>query len=433
MSKDYQIVEVNVSQTVGMMPSKLQQTGALLSMGGSNLPAGSIELITQFSELLDLASLPIEEVTIGYHSMTLTIGASLPYHYQDGDTIEVSLSGFSPAVYNGAYLAMVELPNKLRVTVPIELPDVVILGNIQIPDSAELLAMGRTFFAQGSKQSVYVYEMGAGDVDVKVQELEMYISDPSIRFYAYLVPKSWDRNEKFIQLAKNYSANTSMLYFFVTTQGPGNPYNGIKSVIVMAEEYVTPYSECSIASMMWAFISASPSDINKVAPMAFRYLIGVTKKSEKGSYLAALNANNINYVGTGAEGGISNTVLFKGVGCDGNDLTYWYSVDWIQINAHMALANEVINGSNNPINPLYYNQDGINRLQNRAQSVFNTGVIYGLVNGNPQVGAVSFREYSINNPNDYALGRYAGLSAEYTPMRGFIKVIFNINVTMQLS
>ncbi|MXE01577.1 hypothetical protein FQZ98_27505, partial [Escherichia coli] len=88
----------------------------------------------------------------------------------------------------------------------------------------------------------------------------------------------------------------------------------------------------------------------------------------------------INYVDTGAEGGISNTILVKGVTSDGNDMTYWYSVDWVQINVDMQLANTVINGSNNPINPLYYNQDGIDRLQQVAQAVFNTGVSYGLVN-----------------------------------------------------
>ncbi len=114
-------------------------------------------------------------------------------------------------------------------------------------------------------------------------------------------------------------------------------------------------------------------------------------------------------------------------------MTYWYSVDWVQINVDMQLANTVINGSNNPINPLYYNQDGIDRLQQVAQGVFNTGVSYGLVNGQPVVNVVPFRTYIKNNPNDYGIGRYAGLSAVYTPMRGFVEIIFNVNVTMQLS
>jgi hypothetical protein len=118
---------------------------------------------------------------------------------------------------------------------------------------------------------------------------------------------------------------------------------------------------------------------------------------------------------------------------DGNDMSYWYSVDWVQINVDMMLANAVINGSNNPINPLYYDQDGIDRLQLVAQGVFNTGTSYGLVNGSPVVNAISFKTYTKDNPNDYKIGRYAGLSATYTPMRGFTEIIFNINVTMQLA
>ncbi|EMV2404606.1 hypothetical protein AAB063_004800, partial [Escherichia coli] len=127
----------------------------------------------------------------------------------------------------------------------------------------------------------------------------------------------------------------------------------------------------------------------------------------KNSILATMTKQNINYVDTGAEGGISNTILVKGVTSDGNDMTYWYSVDWVQINVDMQLANTVINGSNNPINPLYYNQDGIDRLQQVAQAVFNTGVAYGLVNGQPVVDAVPFRQYINTNPNDYGIGRYA--------------------------
>ena len=167
--------------------------------------------------------------------------------------------------------------------------------------------------------------------------------------------------------------------------------------------------------------------------MAFRYLQAVSANSAKQSILTPMVSQNINYVDTGAEGGMSNTILVNGVSSDGNDLTYWYSVDWVQINMDMALANEIINGSNNPINPLYFDQDGIDRLQQRAQSIFNTGVSYGLVNGNPAVSAISFRDYNALNPNDYGTGRYAGLSATYTPMRGFVEIIFNINVTLQLS
>lgn len=39
---------------------------------------------------------------------------------------------------------------------------------------------------------------------------------------------------------------------------------------------------------------------------------------------------------------------------------------WCAINLEMDLANEVINGSNTTVNPLYYEQNGIDRLQRRG-------------------------------------------------------------------
>jgi len=146
--------------------------------------------------------------------------------------------------------------------------------------------------------------------------------------------------------------------------------------------------------------------------------------------VATLVAQHVNYIQTGAEGGISRNILALGVTSDGRDFAYWYSVDWIQINVRLQLANAVINGSNNPINPLYYDQDGIDRLQQRAQQVFNTGTAVGLVNGTATVNAIGFREYVTLFPSDYATGNYNGLSAEYTPQRGFLRIVFNVNVNL---
>lgn len=360
MSNDnYQIVTVNVSQTVGAIPSTLQQTGVIVSNGATSLTNKSIELITSYAEFTAIA-------------------------------------------------------NEAAATYP------------------ALNAMVSTFFAQGGSLSVYIMEVGEV-TDDGIAAVEAWITDPDVRFYTWLVPASWDGNEKLIELGRSHSASSAMVYFFIDTDASQGkyPYKTIKSFIP-TQKSDNPAIGNSAAAM-WQFISASPSDINKVPPMAFRYLLGVTPLTAKGSVKKQLTSNFVNYVGTGAEGGISNVVYFNGMSADGNDLTYWYSVDWIQINVAMALSNEIINGSNNPINPLYYDQKGIDRLQNRAQGVFNSGVTYGLVNGNPVVGAVPFRTYVKNNPNDYQIGRYAGLSAEYTPMRGFTRIIFNVNVTMQLS
>ncbi|WP_337049958.1 hypothetical protein [Serratia fonticola] len=432
---DLQIVQINVSQTVGAIPSGLQQTGALVSVGATPLDPGGLQLLTQLSDLEALVNMTVKSLLVASNKLTITLTDVLPSSYAVGSTADMVLTGVQPAGYNGTYTMTVKSSTSLETPFTQTLAPATTMGAIQLPHAAELLAMGSTFFAQGEGLSVYVLELGpAADVKTSVAALSAYIDEPTRRFYTYLVPQTWDGVAEFIALTKNHTANTSMLYFFVTTTaGPVNLYDGIKSVVTMVQDAAAPATECSVASLMWNYLSASPSPINKVPPMAFRYLLGVTTYTGGSAAKAQLTENKINYVGTGAEGGISNTLVMKGVTCDGNDMTYWYSVDWVQINVHQALANAVINGSNNPINPLYYNQDGVDRLQVVAQRVFNTGVEYGLVNGQTPVNAIAFKDYVKTNPNDYAIGRYAGLSAPYTPMRGFTKIIFNINVTLQLS
>jgi hypothetical protein len=440
----YNIVTVNVSQTIGATPANLQQMSAVISCGATLQKAGQPVLITQNSEITDLVQNPIsmlqaEQTSYGA-DFTLTLATGDKIDRVPGSEVIITISGCSPSTWNGTFTATLTALNKLTWTVTSSTLDgsPTTLGKFAIEGSDDLVLAVNTFFAQGNSVGVYVLELGylKDVVADEVAALKTYIEEPVKQFYAYLVPATWDLDPDFITLAKLYAADEAKQYFFVLTATPNdtnylNPYAAIKSISAVNDD---TYPETNAAAaVMWNLVSASPSEVNKVPPMAFRYLLAVNANKSKASIQSTMAKQNINYVDTGAEGGIANTILVKGVFCDGNDMTYWYSVDWVQINVDMQLANAVINGSNNPINPLYYDQDGIDRLQLVAQGVFNTGTSYGLVNGAAPVNAIPFKTYVKNNPNDYGIGRYAGLSATYTPMRGFVEIIFNINVTMQLS
>jgi hypothetical protein len=439
----YNIVTVNVSQTIGATPSNLQQMSAIISVGSTLQKPGVPVLITQDSEITDLVknaigSLEAEAASFGA-DVTLTLPDGVVIEREIGSEIEITVSGCSPVKWNGVYTATLTEPDTLTwVSLEDLSGEPTTLGTFAMAGSDDLVTAVNTFFAQGNSVGTYLLELGylGGVVKAEVAALKTYMEEPLKAFYAYLVPATWDKDPDFITLTKLYTANEAKQYFFVLTDVPTDsnyltPYDNIKSVIAVNDD--TYPTTNAAASVMWNLVSASPSEINKVPPMAFRFLQAVNANQAKASILATMTKQNINYVGTGAEGGIANTILIKGVTSDGNDMTYWYSVDWVQINVDMMLANAVINGSNNPINPLYYDQDGIDRLQLVAQGVFNTGTSYGLVNGSPVVNAISFKTYTKDNPNDYKIGRYAGLSATYTPMRGFTEIIFNINVTMQLA
>ena len=215
-----------------------------------------------------------------------------------------------------------------------------------------------------------------------------------------------------------------------------------------------PAIEFSLAQPFNVALNYNPSTTNKVTPFAFSFLYGDTPFPTLGNsaLLALLKLASINIVATGAEGGISDAILEWGTTMDARDFTFWYSVDWMQINAALAIANEVINGSNDPINPLYYDQNGINRLQARLAQVVGSAITFGLALGTVQqteldgpdfaaaidagkfaggavVNAVPFIPYSAANPSDYRIGKYAGLSILYTPARGFISIIINIVAT----
>lgn len=215
-----------------------------------------------------------------------------------------------------------------------------------------------------------------------------------------------------------------------------------------------PATEFTHAADFRQLLNISPSSSNRVAPFAFTELQGVTPFPTMGNstLLTTLKAAGVNYVGDGSEGGLEMNLLYWGKLMDGRSWNYWYAVDWWQINVKLDLANAVINGSNNNINPLLYNQIGIDRLQQVAAGTMARAIIYGMAvgtvkpsslaalayqaaldkgdfTGNVSVNAEPFTAYTTENPSDYINEVYNGISITATPQLGFLSITVNIDVT----
>lgn len=539
-----QIVVVNVSQTLAPTPSKLQQTGALISQGGTTTAPGTKSLLTQLADLTPLLGATRTNSSLTWSASVATVTSAVAIGLANGDTFYVTIAGATPSGYNGTFLATVTGASVFTyplTTNPGSSP--ASPAGTWIPtDVAGLTARATTFFAQGSTRSVYVLELGLGNAADGVTALNNYITANPNTFYSYLVPRPWSAESTFITMAANYEALNAKTYFFttMTLQNYGNFAATLKSIVGMIEapqqsvyssnlctastysggfvtftttsahnvaigtwfqiagatpagyngwflattgttgstlvaavpsalgsisvegslvassssESAPPSTEFSLAADFQHTLNYDPSSTNLVAPNAFSYQLGVTPFSTVGNatILTTLKTAAVNVIGTGAEGGISNTILLWGTTMDGRDFTYWYSVDWVQINLDLNLANEVINGSNNPQAPLYYNQNGINRLQARAgrtmsqaisaglalgklvyttldPATFTANVEAGLYAGNVVVNAVPFPTYTLANPSDFSIGKYGGISIVYSPDRGFTQIIVNVNVT----
>lgn len=451
------IVQISISQQIGAAPITYQATGAAISQGATKLASGAYSLLTQTADLTPLLANPLalSALTWSGGSVSATTAAPIP-GVMLGDVFPTTVAGATPAGYNGLVLATVTGASTFTYPLATNPGTETAAGTYTPPSQGELISMVQSFFAQGTSRAVYVLELGPSDDVTGPPLLAAFETANPNFFYSYLIPRGWDGSAGLLSLVAQYEALSAKKYFFITTTpSTYSTYTGaMKSVFAGVEAPGIPLTEFSLAADFQRTLAYAPSSTNRMTPNAFSFLFGVTPYPVQGTtaLLSTLKAANINYVGTGAEGGISNTILFWGKNVDGNDFSYWYSVDWIQLNEQRNIANAVINGSNNPINPLWYDQPGINRLQDVAVQTVKTGITNGLATGtvtrtalSPQdfaaaidngdfdgmnvVNAVPFSTYLAANPNDYKAGNYAGISVKYIPARGFQSIVFGILVT----
>lgn len=451
------IVTINVSQSVAPAPVLLQKTGAIISQGATTLSNNASALLNQASSLTGLLAPPLALSSLVFSGGTViaTTSASLA-GVNTGDTFPATIAGASPSGYNGLYLATVTGANTFTYALANDPGVETVPGTFTPPGQMELVSQVNTFFGQGTGQAVYVLELGANDQTTGPAALSAWIATNPGVFYSYLVPRGWDASAGLLALAAQFENLNAKTYFFVTTTlaNYASYLPTQKCIFALVESPNIPLTEFSLAAVFQLTLNYAPSATNRQTQTDYAYLYGVTQYPTMGNQatLAAINAANVSYVGNGAEGGISNTLVQGGTTLDGNDFSFWYSVDWIQLQCDQAIANAIINGANNPLNPLYYDQNGVNVLQDTVVKTVGNAITFGLATGTVTratldgpaftaaldaddfvdqdvVNAVPFVTYTTENPSAYQEGSYGGLSVVYIPMRGFKQIIFNIQVT----
>lgn len=536
------VVTVNVSIQTAPAPSILQKTGALISQGATNTSQGTRSLLTQLADLTPILTGAKAIASMSYAGGTVTVTTVANHGFTISDVLLLTIAGVTPAGYNGVQTCTILSVNSFSFPLSVS-PGVVTVQGVYTPeDVAELTEMATTFFAQGSAQSVYVLELGAGNATDGATFLTAWITaNPGI-FYSYIVPRYWDGNSTFLGLLATLNGTGARTYFFVTTTlqnyalyagskcvltlieapqygvWPANVVtsltwvNGTVTALTTTNHGVVPgqwfqfsgnspsgyngyflaqpgttantlvfnvaanpgmasvfgtlvqslYSssgiaagtEFSHAADFQTTLNYNPSSSNRVTPLNYSFTFNTTPFPQQGNnaLINTLLAAFVNLIGTGNFAGLSDTLLLGGNNQDGNPFKYWYSIDWTQINLALGLNNALVNGANNPSNPLDYDQPGINTLQQAAVSVMQQGIANGLVlnsiqatqlsasalqqalsnnafNGYTLVNADPLASYSQENPNDYAAGRYNGITVVYTPLRGFESITVQVTVS----
>jgi len=425
------IVNVIVKQQVASAPSKLQQTGAFVSQGATTLSTGTYQLLTQLSDLTTILKSGNAISSVSWASSVVTVTTSTAHGIPTGNVIEgivsgVLVSGSTNNAYNGTFSVTSTGTYTLTYALASNPGSATIVSTslFSLEDSQELLAMGTTFFAQGATTPVYVLELGVGTPAAGVTALESFITTSTFKFYSYLLPQTWNTEPTAVTMANQYTSTTAQTYFYVTTTlATYTTWAGLKSVFATLQTPTAPVTEFDAAAIFWTTLSYDPNASNLASPLEYSFVYGVTPYSTlTNSQQTSLLAAGVNYIYTGAQGQISQTLIEGGTFMDLNTFNYWYAVDWLAINVAISLAAAIINGSNSSTNPLYYNQAGINALQKVAQATTNNGIAFGLILSPASVGAIPFNTYVTQNPSDYAAGIYKGLSLTFVPQRGFSSI-----------
>jgi hypothetical protein len=430
------ITNLNVNVEPASVPSTLQRTGAIVSVGSTTITPGTTGLLTQESSLTPLLSNTIALSAISWASGVVTATAPTET-LAVGD--EITVMGCVPAGYNGTFILTAVTSTTFSYAMATTPGTATTVGSYQNGAQPELVDQVGTFYAQGSNIPVLVLELGELTVTAAIAALNTYIQANLKTIYSFLLPREWTTAANAAALESfllNYNAPTSMVYFYGTaTQAQAATFpTTLKCLRLMIESPVIAATEFSMASVFYKELNQNPSATNQRTPAAYAFLFGVTAWPQQGNQptlLTLLNAN-LNYVGTGAEANISDTILRNGTGMDGIPFNVWYTIDWVQIQLGIQNTAGVINGNNNPEAPLKYNQSGINTLLAILQGVLKNGITFGMINPDAPITATAtpFAQYVQENPDDYPAGIYSGEAASFTPQNGFISVTINITVNL---
>jgi hypothetical protein len=426
-----QIVNLTAVLTVAPIPSQLQRSGAFVSVGGTTLTTGAYLYCGQLSALEAVLAASgtgnqAELQTMGttFFAQGTSIGAyvlELGVQTSGAAGIEALNAWITnnPGIFY-AYLVPAAWDNTSEVVGSV----IVTTGGSGYTSAPTVAFSGggggtgataTATIANGAVTGVTITNPGSG-----------YTAAPTVTFTGGSgtgAAATANLASELNIIAGEYASPTGRTYFFISTTAANvATYQPNKSVYAFVPSPTATSQEFGAAAHFYQWLVNNPSATSKLAPMAYRFLNGVTPWPATGyasQIQTVLSAfGNINLVPP--QGGITNTCIFKGTTSDGSQSSWWYGIDWYQITVTNDLADEVVNGSNEEP-PLLYDQDGINQLAGVANRDLNTAISFGCALSGT-VTATSFAAYTAANPANYKAGIYQGLGVNIVGQNGFLTV-----------
>lgn len=313
----------------------------------------------------------------------------------------------------------------------------------------EWLASLPTGYWSKSAYDIWRDENGTKNTDYseKIKALEEYLTNATEAAYIYYLPQQMLSDARISsRIYQKYNDLTSKTYFFINCSGDAdiesnqiiNNASNSKCVAVFYNNTQAGYNLAASVCGLFASYKFDISDTNPASPFNYKTLEGVKFNTLTQAMQQSLIQASLNFMSTLA----NNNVLLNGRYADTYPIDYRYQWDLVSFEVENSLQTLILNGVNNPIYIVKYNQDGIDTIRSNIKATLNRMINQGCVTDfsatlNSATGemenlgditAIEFNTYVLANPQDYENEIYGGISFYLRIGRYIRQVVLSITL-----
>lgn len=275
-------------------------------------------------------------------------------------------------------------------------------------------------------------------VSQAVKVLSDFVASGELRVYEWACPTSFYDNTDFIALVKSYSGITAGQYFSLELPEGTDPSTDETFALYIQSKSFAPVYPSLVEgeSSNGAIVGIKAGNLynlsvsNPLSLLQWTTVYGITPRDRlSNSLVDALNENGCSWIGSLN----NNTVVLGGMVADGQNWESYFALDTFIFRLTVDIASMMIQASNNPLQSISFNQNGINIIKNKLVAISNTMLSFGVLDNfgsdydtntnailnTGEWSAIDFATYKANQYQDWKDGIYNGASC-YVTIRHFV-------------
>lgn len=282
-------------------------------------------------------------------------------------------------------------------------------------------------------------------ISAAVKIVTDFVNKGEIRVYEWACPTAFYTNTDFISLVKSYSGITAGQYFSLELPEGTDPstdttfalYIKSKSFIPVYPSLVQEESSNGALVGIKSGLLYNLNSNNPLSLLQWKTVYGITPRDKlSNSLINALNENGCTWIGSLNR----NTVVLGGMVADGENWESYFALDTFIFRLMVDIASMMIQASNNPLQAISFNQNGIDIIKNKLVAISNAMISFGVLDNfgsdydtntkailnSGEWKAIDFPTYKTNQYQDWKDGIYNGASC-YITIRNFVlQIVPNI-------